>query len=226
MVMDHIGNYIHEFTRLERSWSDDQVIDHVLQGEKEYFELLIRRHNRQLFRIARAYLPLDTEAEDIMQEAYIKAFEKLHTFQGRSKFSTWLIRILINCALARNQELTREASQMDIDSLIQSQHPPFEEPKLPSEELKRNIRGTMETAIDSLPEKYRLVFVMRIIQNMSSKETADCLNVSIENVKIRLYRAKKLLRARLENVLNVQELFGFYLDRCDRITKVVLDQVL
>lgn len=214
-------------TETER-FSDEEVVSRVLEGDKELFELIIRRHNERLFRISRSYVRDDDEAEDIMQEAYVRAYEQLPRFEGRSKFSTWLIRILINEALARVRRRQRMAPAA---GATQEERPleetlPAHEQDIPDERvMTMELRTALEQAIDGLPDHYRQVYVMREIEHLSVAETGECLGLTETNVKVRLNRAKVMLRRSLEGTYGNADVFPFHLSRCDRIVRNVLERV-
>jgi len=226
--MEHKGNFIHTFSEAEKQMSDDVLIRKVTAGYSEHFEIIIRRYNERLYHIARAYLQEQTEIEDVMQETYITAFEKLSQFKFKAQFSTWLIRILINNSLARVKQMNK-SSTVDIDLLIKDEDENFlgkvREQSHEYEVIRRNYVRILENSIDQLPEKYRVVFVMRIVEKLNLSDTALCLGISPENVKIRLFRAKKILKEQLSKSINATEVFGFYLDKCDRITFAVLSHL-
>ncbi|GJQ21512.1 MAG: RNA polymerase sigma factor [Bacteroidia bacterium] len=209
--------------------SDEEIIARVLDGEKELYELIMRRHNQRLFKICRAYVRDGDEAEDIVQEAYVKAYEQLPRFEQRAKFSTWLIRILINEALAhirRNGRFTSiEPDEGGMNAgMIHEPHSP--ENETPSERtMNDELKNVLEEAIDALPEKYRSVFVMRAIEGMSVAETSESLKISQENVKVRLNRAKEMLRRRIGKVYRDATVYHFDLVRCNRIVANVLKRV-
>ncbi len=207
--------------------SDESVIERILRGEKEAYEVLMRRYNQRLFRIARSYITDEDEIEDVVQEAYVHAYEQLDRFEFRSRFSTWLIRILINEALARVKQkqrfqsftpaLSRDAAGgAEIQSPIPESESPVE--KLMNAELKE----ILEKAVDGLPEKYRTVYMMREIEGMSVAETSQCLSISQTNVKVRSLRAKEMLRDSISGFYRNVEVFEFNFVRCDRIVRNVL----
>lgn len=226
--MNQVGTFISSFTTAEKKLDDYTILGKVKAGEFNFFEILIRRYNERLYHIARGYLKDEFDVEDIMQETYIKAFESLHQFQGRSQFSTWITRILINTALAKLNQANSH-SNIDIDDLLVDEDKNFQlliqEQNQEQKVMRRNLLDLLETAIDQLPEKYRLVFMMRVVENMSINETAECLEITSDNVKVRLFRAKNILKGLLQDTATDLDLFGFYLDRCDRITKSVLQKI-
>ncbi len=210
--------------------TDEEVARRVLTGEKELYELIIRRHNQRLFRISRAYVDDADEAEDIVQQAYINAYEHLPNFEGRSKFSTWLTRILINEAMRRNKLMNRYTllegrfpDEQEVRTIQQLASPPEENPaeKVMNEELRK----VLERTIDALPSKYRSVFVMREVEGMSVAETSESLGISTANVKVRLNRAKEMLKGQIGSEYDAAGVYHFDLVRCDRIVANVLARV-
>ena len=179
----------------QEGWTDEQVVGRVLAGDTALYELLMRRYNQRLYRIARAILHDDAEAEDVMQDAYVRGYQHLAQFEGRAKFSTWLTRIAVHEALSRSRRRSRlqsldnsEESNGDVmKSLASSGRSPEQET------YDRELGGLLEKAILRLPEDYRLVLMLRDIEEMSTDETAECLDLSEENVKVRLHRARAVL---------------------------------
>jgi RNA polymerase sigma-70 factor (ECF subfamily) len=209
---------------------DGTVIDRVLGGEKNAYALLMRKYNQRLYRIVRSYLKDGDEIEDVLQGTYIKAYEQLPRFEKRSSFSTWLIRIAINEALARSTHQKRfhslDAHAADGRAAAQGatdQPATTETPMgiLMNTELKFLLEG----AVDRLPDKYRSVFVMREIEGMSVAETSASLDITETNVKVRLNRAKGMLRETISGFYGDVEVFHFDLIRCDRIVDAVLRRI-
>jgi len=209
--------------------SDEQVIQRVLEGETALFEVIMRRHNQRLYRVARAIVRDDGEAEDIMQEAYVRAYQHLDQFAGRAKFSTWLTRIAVHEALARAhrrrrfQELEPHAeSKGDAMNLIPANAPDPEHCCSASE-----VGRLLEQVVESLPEKYRTVFVLRDVEELSTEEAAQCLEITEENVKTRLHRARALLRRQLyaRAGATTSAAFQFHAVRCDRVVKQVFERI-
>jgi RNA polymerase sigma-70 factor, ECF subfamily len=209
-------------------WTDEQVVEQVLAGETALFEILMRRHNQRLYRTARAILRDDAEAEDVMQDAYVRAFQHLDQFAGRAKFSTWLTRIAVNEALARSHRRSRFEAIEDHDSYgdsmpsLQSSTPDPEQ-RASASELNR----LLESAILTLPESYRTVLVLRDVEEMNTAETAVCLQLTEENVKVRLHRARALLRRELYSRAGATstQAFQFHAVRCDRVVKAVFERI-
>lgn len=199
---------------------DEEIVERVLKGETALYELLIRKFNLRLYRISMSILNDDMEAEDVMQTAYLNAYLQLGSFQNKSGFGTWLTRILINESLLhkKKREKQRQLAAGSIDTDFHTDNPLK---GLMNQELKT----LLETAVSSLPEKYRLVFVMREIEEMSTQETMDVLQLTESNVKVRLNRAKEMLRTNLSTYYKSEQVFEFNLIRCDRIAGFVLGKI-
>ena len=197
---------------------DEELVARILAGEKRQFELLIRKYNQRLFRIGMSVLENETEVEDAMQSAYISAYEHLSAFEGRSSLSTWLIRIMLNQCYAqknKNKHILSDFEQPD----------KFITMRTPAKELANKELGKLlEEAIAQLPEKYRLVFIMREIEEMSVRETSAALNIEEPNVKVRLNRAKTMLKENLNDYMK-DRVYNFHLTRCDRIVEKVMQRL-
>ncbi len=178
----------------------------------------MRRYNQRLFRTTRAILRNDSDAEDVIQEAYVRAFVNLDQFAGEAKFATWLTRIAVYEAFARLRRAKRQEELSETKD-------PSDSPERAA--YSRELQAAIESAVDALPPSYRTVFVMREVEKMSVAETADCLGISEENVKTRAHRARSLLRARLERAIGAAagQAFAFMGDLCDRMTNRVMERV-
>jgi RNA polymerase sigma-70 factor (ECF subfamily) len=210
--------------------SDEEVVARVLAGETSMFEVVMRRYNQRLYRVARAILRNDSEAEDVMQDAYVRAYEHLDQFAGRAKFSTWLTRIAVHEALARQRRGNRY-QELEPMSVGDGGDPMdgFASMVLNPEEQASNsqIRGLLEEAVEKLPDAYRTVFMLRDVEEMSTTDTASILEISEENVKVRLHRARALLRKSLYARAGMErkEAFNFHAVRCDRVVKNVFERI-
>jgi RNA polymerase sigma-70 factor (ECF subfamily) len=206
--------------------SDQAVIARIRDGEHWCFEILMRRHNRRVFRACRAILRRDDEAEDVMQEAYVRAFEHLADFRGDASFVTWITRIAIHEALARKRREQRFGS---LDAAPQpSTLMPVDSPRNPEQEVNdQQLRAVLERAIDALPDDFRTVFVLRAVEQMSGAEAAACLDIPEETVKTRLHRARLRLQEVVVRALDESSprAYEFHLVRCDRVVKGVLDRL-
>lgn len=199
---------------------DEEVIARARAGEVDLFEVIMRRYNQRLFRAARAIVRNDEEAEDVLQEAYLQAFSHLGSFEGRSSFSTWMTRIVIHEAY---RCLRRRRPTRAMDETVEGVANGTPESTL----VGRELVGVLAGAIDRLPEGYRLVFMLRVVQRMSVAETAACLDLAENTVKTRLHRARLLLRGDLEQAmeLGLAEVHEFLGERCDRVVSRVLERL-
>ena len=205
--------------------TDEDLIRQVLAGETALFELLMRRYNERIYRVARSIVRDDHEAEDVMQQAYVNAFAHLDQFNGSARFATWLTRIAVNEALARVRRQGRYEPLDDGDAPAKTERGGWQSPE--QHAIVQELRGHLETAIDSLPDGTREVFVLRAVEQLSTSEVAICLDVSEDVVKTRLSRARAALRRiLLERVsASVADAFRFYRPRCDRVVAAVLARI-
>lgn len=205
--------------------TDEEIVGRVCAGEQELFELLMRRHNERVYRAARAILHDDAEAEDVMQDAYVRAYEHLREFEGRARFSTWLTRIAVYEALARVRRSKRFDPLESHTEEPSMSTTPGSSPEQQTSDVE--MRALLETAVGSLPDEFRAVFVLRAIEGMSGAEVAECLGIAEDTVKTRLFRA----RGRLQDMLlasiepTLPSLYAFHLSRCDRVVAAVLRRI-
>ncbi len=211
------------------STTDVELARRAADGDDFAFEAILRRHNRLLFRTARSILKSDTEAEDVLQEAYLRAWRALATFRSDAKLSTWLVRIVINEALGRlrrvgAQVIPLEAAMASSDPEMQaSMHDaPDERPERVA--MRAQVRRLMEARIDRLPEAFRTVFVLRAVEELSVEEVAVALQLPEATVRTRYFRARGLLRESLSRDIDLAlgDAFAFDGARCDRIVACVL----
>lgn len=202
--------------------ADEEIVRRIKDGETYLFEIIMRRYNQRLFRVVRAIVKNNSETEDVMQEAYVRAYQHLDQFQGRAKFSTWLTKIAVYDAYARVRDGKRTSDSDDFQERLMTRERSPEEQTLDSE-----LRSLLEVAVDSLPHDYRAVLMMRDIEGLSTTETADCLNITEENVKVRLFRARSLMRRQLLEKVGAAtpQAFGFLGARCDQMVACVLERI-
>lgn len=207
---------------------DDEVVRRVRAGETALYEVLMRRYNLRLYRVARTILRDDAEAEDVMQDAYVRAFQHLDQFAGKAKFSTWLTRIAVYEALSRVRKRGRYdylemLSERTLHRMTKAAAPHDPE----RQAYDRELKIVMERALDTLPEVYRSVFVLRAVEGLSVAETAACLDLSAETVKTRLFRARTFLRREMHRRASVvaADIFPFHLSRCDRVVHGVFERI-
>lgn len=206
-----------------KSCSDEALISRITDGYTELYELIIKRYNQQLFRVIRGYLSDEHDVKDVMQSTYLKAFENLEQFRGEARFSTWLIRIGINEALKKLNDQNNITGRISVTYADNSnQINGIEAPTPETKAMRKDMNNHLEKAIDTLPQKYRCVLIMREIEQMSTRETAEALDISRVNVKVRLHRAKKMLRDQLEKMLSSMDLFSFKGNDCDAMTEQVM----
>jgi len=201
--------------------NDDEIIARILQGEKDIYSIIVRRYNQRLYRVGMSIINDEAEVEDAMQVAYINAYENLGKFAFKSSFPTWLTRILINECLLRLRKRKKSISMNDenIENVMKQD----KGPQTPvTATVNSELRSILNDAIRQLPETYRSVFVMREIENMNIAETKECLNISEANVKVRLNRAKAMLRDILSAQYSKDDILHFHLNRCDRMVEKVM----
>ena len=209
-------------TALERRdlGSDEVVIGRVLAGEIELYAVIMRRYNRRLYRVVRAIVRVDEDAEDVMQHAYMQGYEHLAKFRGESSFATWLTRIAVHEALRRVRIGKRSAfledEVGDEDELIATDERTAEHHTADGE-----LRKALEQAIDRLPPAFRTVFMLREVEEMSTADAAQALGIPEDTVKTRLYRARGLLQSALAS----RDAFSFERPRCDRLVEAVLSRL-
>ena len=210
-----------------QAWSDEEVVERVLGGAPALFEILMRRHNQRIYRVVRGIVDDDGEAEDIMQEAYVRAYQHLKQFEGRSSFVTWLTRIAMHDAFARARRLKRQTS-LDDDEVSSEMDMPSATENPEHNVANQELHGALEQAISSLAPKYRSVIMLRDVEEMSTAEAASALEISEDAVKVRLHRARALVRRALfrQSGRCTRELFPFPATRCDRVVAAVLTRII
>ncbi len=209
--------------------TDDQVVDRVLAGETDLYEIIMRRYNPRLYRAVRAILGSDADVEHVMQDAYVSAYFHLDQFAHRSKFSTWLTRIAIYEALAVKKRQARFVELEAVEELDKGQSSMLvaKENNPEQQAIDWELRAVLEDSIEKLPGIYRAVLVLREIEGLDTAETAECLSITEEAVKTRLHRARSLLRDALyaRSGGTMTEVFSFHLSRCDRVVVAVFERI-
>jgi RNA polymerase sigma-70 factor (ECF subfamily) len=208
---------------------DVELVRRIRGGETALYEIVMRRYNRRIYRVARAILRSDSEAEDVMQETYVRAYEHLNEFAGSAKFATWLTKIAVYEAWARlrrqgllHAPASTSGANLDIISRAMTDERDPERQTYDGE-----LRSILERAIEALPENYRSVFILRVVEGLDVNETAAALGIGTEAVKTRLHRGRALLRKELERRAGIvaPELFPFHLSRCDRVVESVMQRI-
>jgi len=206
--------------------SDNEIISRVLKGEKNLYANIVRKYNQRLYRVGMSIINDDTEVEDVMQVAYIRAYENLGKFAFKSAFSTWITRILINESLLRLKKRKQSLNMNDDMMTNEIYHHRLADSQTPlMSVVNSELKVILEKAIRQLPEKYRTVFIMREIESMNIAETRECLDLSEVNVKVRLNRAKAMLKNSLAEYYRKEDILNFHLSRCDRIVENVMRQI-
>jgi RNA polymerase sigma factor (sigma-70 family) len=215
--------YNNEFNGLltfRKMLSDEEIVTQIINGEKHLYERLIRKYNLRLYRISMSIVNDDSAVDDIMQTAYVNAYLHLAGFKNKSSFSTWLTKILIN------ESLLYKKRKIKLEKILIERNKTDFHSETPLKSLMNNeLKTILQKTIASLPEKYRLVFVMREVEKMSIEETMATLNLSESTVKVRLNRAKEMLRNNLSSYYKSLESDDFHLSRCDRVVNYVMAEI-
>lgn len=204
---------------------DLEVIRRVIEGEKALYEIIIRRYNPYLYKVGRSYNFNHEDTQDLMQDTFVDAYKSLNKFEGRSQFKTWLIRIMLNnCYRKKNKSSFKNEIPSEI---YDNSEPMFERTNnnTNKEVCRSELRHIIENALVEIPEEYRMVFSLREINELSTAQTADLLDISESNVKVRLNRAKAKLKMQIEKSYAPKELFDFHLIYCDAIVQNVMNKI-
>lgn len=214
--------------------SDRRLVALARHGNEQAVRVLVRRYNRQLFRVARGIVRDDPEAEDVVQAAYVRAFTSLEGYRGEASFSTWLTRIALNEAYGRLRRHRPTVEFSEVEAAVDPERgrllmfPTAQGPADPENEAGREqVRQFLERAIETIPEPFRLVLILRDIQGLSIEETAELLSIRAETVKTRLFRARKLIRTEIERTLapRFSDVFPFDGERCAHMADRVVAQL-
>lgn len=211
---------------------DRALVLRIAGGDRGAFELLMRRHNRRLYRLARATLRDDAEAEDALQEAYLSAYRSIGRFRGEAALPTWLSRLVLNECMNRLRRQARRNNVVPMgatpDGIEFDTFMSASPTDTPDQALVRaEMRSLLERKLDELPEAFRVVFVLRCVEELSVEETAQCLDIPEATVRSRHFRARSLLRESLSREIDLAErdVFEFGGVRCDRIVATVLSRL-
>ena len=209
--------------------TEAELVSRAASGDETAFEAIMRRHNRLLFRTARSILKSDAEAEDALQEAYLRAWGALESFRADAKLSTWLVRIVTNEALGRlrrkvAQVIPLDAVMTSIDPEIQASLSDDPDDRPDHFAMRAGVRKLLEARIDLLPENFRTVFMLRAVEEMSVEDVSEALGIPGATVRTRFFRARSILREGLASQIDValNDAFAFDGERCDRIVTSVL----
>lgn len=207
-------------------YSDIEVVQKIVSGEVELFEIIIRRYNPSLYKVGRSYNYNHEDTQDLMQDSYIDAFTGLSKFENRSTFKTWIIKIMLNNCFKKQQKwafknfITTEINENLTPMFSNNQYTDTNKTL-----ANRELNFVIENALQQIPMDYRLVFTLREVNGLSVAETADTLSISEANVKVRLNRAKAMLREEVEKSYSAEDIFEFNLVYCDGIVQRVMNKI-
>lgn len=210
---------------LTTPYTDQQIIGKIIDGETALFEILIRRHNPFLYKMGRSYNYNHEDTQDLMQETLIQAFINLPKFKNRASFKTWVLKIMLHNCFHKQQKASfkKESS----DEIHENATPMFANPQSDTQKTvtNRELHHVLETALGQIPQDYRIVFSLREINGLNVAETAELLSITDANVKVRLNRAKTMLRKIVEQSYTPEDIFEFNLVYCDAIVNRVMQQI-
>ncbi|ANE51327.1 sigma-70 family RNA polymerase sigma factor [Flavisolibacter tropicus] len=220
MALAHIEKNIQQYT-------DTELVTAILDGHTALFEIVIRRYNPFLYKIGRSYGFNHHDTEDLMQEAFINSYLKLEQFANRSSLKTWIVKIMLNQCYHKSQKHSYQKEQLiesipDHASVMNQINPQSDNGKTV---IKRELNSIIETCIQKLPKEYRTTFTLRELLGLSVAETADSMQTTASNVKVRLNRAKALLRKEIEKIYTPEDIYEFNLVYCDRIVNAVMQNI-
>lgn len=223
-----IMNYATIYKNVEQ-FPDSAVIREILLGNKELFEILIRRYNPDLYKTGRGYGYNHQDTEDLMQEAFINSFQGLAKFENRSSFKTWIIRIMLNLCYHKSQKLSyqnKPTIEISVNKNSGAMFLKTNHSNPVSTVVNKELKIVIETALKNLPEDYRMTFTLRELTGLGVADTAELLNTSTSNVKVRLNRAKMMLRKEIEKIYSPEDIYEFNLIYCDKIVNEVMKKIL
>ena len=206
--------------------SDPEIVSRILSGEIALYEIIMRRYNPYLFKIGKSYGFSQADTEDLIQDSYLSAYTNLGKFENRSTLKTWLVKIMLNNCYHKIQKFSfRNEIPSDITEK-ESGIPLFAQQVNTGKAIMNNeLKHILEEALVQIPENYRTVFTLRELNGMSTRETSEALNISETNVKVRLKRAKTMLRGEIRKMYSPEEIFEFNLIYCNRIVENVLTKI-
>lgn len=208
-------------------YSDREIIEKILSGETVLYEVIIRRYNSYLYKVGRAYGYNHQDTEDLMQETYINSYTNLVNFENRSSFKTWITKIMLNNCFQKmkkssfkNEVPTKFDFDENLTQLFPKNHREADE-----KVFKKEITQIVETALEKLPLEYRIVFSLRELNDLSTRQTSKALSISENNVKVRLKRAKRMLRENIKKMYSPEDIYEFNLTYCDKLVERVMTHI-
>ena len=224
----YVMNYATVYKNIEQ-FPDSAVIREILFGNKELFEILIRRYNPDLYKTGRGYGYNHQDTEDLMQEAFINSFQGLAKFENRSSFKTWIIRIMLNLCYHKSQKLSyqnKPTIEISVNKNSGAMFLKTNHSNPVSTVVNKELKVVIETALKNLPADYRMTFTLRELTGLGVADTAELLNITTSNVKVRLNRAKMMLRKEIEKIYSPEDIYEFNLIYCDKIVNEVMKKIL
>lgn len=207
--------------------SDIEIIKRVLEGDIEVYADIVRRYNGYLYKVGKSYGFRHSEIEDLMQDAYVKAFLNLQNFQNKSSFKTWLVTIMLNGCYHKAHKSTYKNEFFTDSEFEENVHLLFGNTNNQTGNIVQNheLKSVIEEAIYKIPENYRVVFTLRELNGMSVRETAEALEISESNVKVRFSRAKEMLRSEIKKSYTPREIFEFNLIYCEPLVERIMESI-
>ncbi len=209
---------------------DKEIISEIISGNTALFELLIRRYNPDLYKVGRGYGYNHQDTEDLMQEAFINIFQNLAKFENRSSFKTWIIRIMLNQCYHKSKKINylinKPAVEISVNKKTGSMFLTTSHDNPDSSFINKELKNVIEAALKNIPEDYRITFTLRQLTGLSVADTAELLNITSSNVKVRLNRAKMMLRKEIEKIYSPEDIYEFNLTYCDKIVNAVMKKIL
>jgi len=216
---------MHLVKELEQ-YTDSDIIQKILMGEVAMYEVIIRRYNRYLYKTGRAYGYSHADTEDLMQETYLSVYTNLSKFEGRSSFKTWVVRIMLNHCYQKKQKFSFQKETRMEEGLPENSTPMFSNyPDTGKVIMNKELSRVLESALLRLSEEYRMVFSLRELNGLSVQETAEVLSITPANVKVRLNRARHMMRAEIEKMYTPEDIFEFNLVYCDGMVERVMTAI-
>jgi len=209
-------------------YTDAEVINGILSGNKSLFEILIRRYNPDLYKIGRGYGFSHQDTEDLMQETFISSFQNLSKFENRSSFKTWIIRIMLNQCYHKSHKLdyqNKPGIEISVNQNSGAMYLTTKHSNPDRSVVNKELKNVIETALKNLPEDYRMTFTLRELTGLNVAQTAELLNITTANVKVRLNRAKMVLRKEIEKIYSPEDIYEFNLIYCDKIVDEVMKKI-
>lgn len=206
-------------------YTDTQIIENILGGEIAQFEILIRRNNAFLYKVGRSYNYNHEDTQDLMQETFIDAYKNLSKFENRSSFKTWIIKIMLNHCFRKKQNFSFKNEI--VKEINDNSEPMFTTSHSDTNKIvvNKELNYIIENALEAVPFDYRMVFSLREINGLNVAETAEALKISETNVKVRLNRAKAMLRKEVEKSYSTEEILEFNLIYCDAMVEAVMKKI-